>query len=247
MPNSNTRLSIAVVACFALTVAPAMSADYEATDKSALYEAHLRVPASGMAIPSLKDRILALHRADVNQAKADAREDKEGNPSFHPYSIDTIWRLTFENQAIVSLSGDTNADTGGAHPNEAFQTIVWDKKANRSVPIEALFPPDQVKAALTEIADAAGEAWARVYTQRSGQKPGQDTDLAEAGIGADPQKLKTYALIYAKGQSAANGIVLLFGAGQAWPHVLGDFRLAIPASVFAKYLAPQWKDVFISG
>jgi hypothetical protein len=26
--------------------------------------------------------------------------------------------------------------------------------------------------------------------------------------------------------------------------VLGDFRLAVPASVFAKYLAPPWKAVF---
>jgi hypothetical protein len=49
------------------------------------------------------------------------------------------------------------------------------------------------------------------------------------------------------GQTAANGLVLLYGAGQVWPHVLGDFRLAVPAAVFTKYLAPQWKDVFTAG
>ena len=27
-----------------------------------------------------------------------------------------IWRLTFENETVVSLSGETNADTGAAHP-----------------------------------------------------------------------------------------------------------------------------------
>ena len=95
--------------------------------------------------------------------------------------------------------------------------------------------------------DAAAKAWTRIYTQRAGQKPGADTDLADAGIGADPEKLKTYALIYAKGQTSANGIVLLFGAGQVWPHVLGDFRVVVPASVFAKYLASRWKEVFIAG
>jgi hypothetical protein len=41
--------------------------------------------------------------------------------------------------------------------------------------------------------------------------------------------------------------VLLFGAGQVWPHVLGDFRLTVPAAVFAKYLRPQWKRVFTAG
>ena len=239
------RIAI-LLTSFTLSVAPALAADYETTEKSPLCEQHLRVPAAAMAIAPLKDRILALHKADINQAKADAKEDKEANPSFHPYTIDTIWRVTFENGSVLSLSGDTNADTGGAHPNEAFQTIVWDKKAGQAVPIEALFAPDQVKAALTAIADAASKAWTKTYTQRSGQPPGQDSDLAGSGIGAEAGKLKTYALIYAKGQTAANGIVLLYGAGQAWPHVLGDFRLAVPAAVFAKYLRPQWKEVFIA-
>lgn len=62
--------------------------------------------------------------------------------------------------------------------------------------------------------------------------------------GPDAEKRKTYARTYAKGQVTANGIVLLYGAGQVWPHVLGDFRLSVPAAVFAKYLAPQWKTLF---
>jgi hypothetical protein len=236
-----------VLVSLALFIAPAFAADYDATDKSPLCEARLRVPAAAMAIALLKDHILSLHKTDVDQAKADAKDDKEGNPNFHPYAIDTVWRVTFENQTVLSLSGDTYASTGGAHPNEGFQTIVWDKKAGAAVPIEALFAPDQVKPALTAIADAARKAWIKAYTERAGQPPGQDTDLAETGIGAEPEKLKTYALTYARGQTSANGIVLLYGAGQAWPHVLGDFRLGVPAAVFAKYLRPQWKQVFIGG
>jgi len=246
MLNSKTTIFAAVCSSVLLAVTPALSADYDATEKSPLYELHLRVPAAAIAISPLKDKILALHGADAEQAKADAKEDKEDNPSFHPYSIDTIWRVTFENEFVLSLSGDTNADTGGAHPNQGFQTIVWDKKANRPVPIEALFQSDQVKAALKAIADAAGKTWTKIYTQRSGQSPGPDADLVETGIGADPEKLGTYALTYAKGQTAANGIVLLYGAGQIWPHALGDFRVAVPAAVFTRYLAPQWRGIFVA-
>jgi hypothetical protein len=235
----------AIIAPLALAIAPALAADYETTEKTPLVELHLHVPASAMAIASLKQQILALFKSDADQAKSDAKEDKDGNPSFHPYSIDTIWRLTFENESVMSLSAETIADTGGAHPNQGFATIVWDKKAGRAVPIEALFAPDQVKPALQVIADAAAKAWTRIYTQRAGQKPGPDSDRADAGIGADPKKLKTYALIYAKGQTSANGILLLFGAGEVWPNVLGDFRLAVPASTFAKYLAPRWREVFV--
>jgi Deacetylase PdaC len=238
----NLLFAAVVVAAFAAT--PALAADYDATDKSPLVELHLRVPATAMTIAPLKDKILALYKADADQAKSDAKEDKEDNPSFHPYSIDTIWRVTFESDAVLSLSAETNADTGAAHPNQGFVTLVWDKKASRAVPIEQLFPPDQAKAALAAIAEAATKAWTRSYTQRSGQQPGPEADVAKDGIGADPEKLKNYALTYARGQTTANGIVLLYGAGQVWPHVLGDFRLAVPAAAFAKYLAAPWKAVF---
>jgi hypothetical protein len=236
----------AALAGLALAAAPALGADYDTTEKSPLYELHLRVPATAMTIAPLKDKILTLYKTDADQAKSDAKDDKEGNPSFHPYAIDTVWRVSFENDTVLSLSAETNADTGGAHPNQAFQTLVWDKKANRAVPIEALFQPDQLKAALAAIAGAATQAWTRAYSERSGQKPGPDTDTARDGIGPEPAKLATYALIHAKGQGTlSNGIVLLYGAGQVWPHVLGDFRLPVPSAFFAKYLTPQWRAVFI--
>jgi hypothetical protein len=237
----------AALFCLGMAAAPALGADYDKTEKSPLCELRLRVPEAAMTIMPLKEKILALYKADADEAKSDAKDDHEGNPNFRRYAVDTVWRVTFEDDAVLSLSGQTNADTGGAHPNEAFQTLVWDKKANRAVPVDALFEPDQVKAALTAIADAASKAWTKTYIQRSGEKPGPDADVAGQGIGADPEKLKNYALTYAKGQVRANGIVLLYGAGQAWPHVLGDFRLAVPAAVFTKYLTPEWKAVFAPG
>jgi hypothetical protein len=242
--ESSTMRFVAALVCLGLATAPALGADYDKTEKSPLYELRLRVPEAAMTIAPLKDNILARYKADADQAKGDAKDDQEGNPNFRPYAVDTVWRVTFENDVVLSLSAEINASTGGAHPNQAFQTLVWDKKAGRAEPVEAMFQPDQAKAALTAIADAASKAWTRTYIQRSGERPGPDADIAGQGIGADPEKLKNYALTYAKGQTHANGIVLLYGAGEVWPHVLGDFRLAVPAAVFAKYLAPRWRPVF---
>jgi hypothetical protein len=237
----------AALVCLGLATAPALGADYDKTETSPLYELHLRVPEAAMMIMPLKEKILALYKADADEEKSQARDDQEGNPNFRFHSIDTVWRVTFENNAVLSLSAETNADNGGVHPNGAFQTLVWDKKASRAVPVDEMFEPDQAKAALTAIADAASKVWTKAYIQRTGEKPGPDADVAGQGIGADPEKLKNYALTYAKGQARANGIVVLYGAGQVWPHVLGDFRLTVPAAVFAKYLAPQWKLVFTLG
>jgi hypothetical protein len=239
--------SFAAALCLGLAVTPAFAADYDAVEKSPLYELHLHVPEAAMKIGVLKEKILALYKADADLAKGDAKDDQEGNPNFQPYGIDTTWRVTFENDAVLSLSSETRADTGAAHPGDTFQTLIWDKKAGQAVPIDALFQPDQAKAALTAISGAAIKAWTKIYIHRSGQKPGPDADIAEHGIGADPEKLRTYALTYAKGAATANGIVLLYGSGQVWPNVLGDFRLAVPAAVFVKYLKPQWKAVFNAG
>jgi hypothetical protein len=234
----------AAIACLGLIAAPAWAADYDKTEKTPLYEIRLRVPAAAVAIAPLRDRIMGLYKSDADEAKKEAKDDHEDNPSFQPYSIDTSWRVTFEDHAVISLSANTYADIGAAHPADAFQTLVWDKKDGRALPIEALFAPGQVKPALIAIADAAAAAWAKAYTARSGQKPGPNADVAKDGISATPDKLKTYALTYAKGQVTANGIVLLYGAGQVWPHVLGDFRLSVPAAVFSRYLAPRWKALF---
>jgi hypothetical protein len=240
------RFAVAL-ACLVLGTLPALGADFDKTEKSPLYEMRLRVPGAAMAIAPLRDKILALYKTDADRAKSDAKDDKEGNPSFSPYNIETTWRVTFENAAVLSLSAETYADIGAAHPNDGFQTLVWDKAANRAMSIDALFAPDQTKAALTAIADAASKTWARIYTERTGQKPGPNADMAKDGIGANVRKLGTYALTYAKGQASANGIVLLYGSGQAWPNVLGEFRLSVPDTVFAKYLMPRWKPLFGAG
>lgn len=229
-----------------LVAASAFAADYDHSDKSPLYEARLRVPAAAMAIAPLKDRIFSLYKKDVDEVKDEAKDDQEGNKYFHPYLIDARWRPTFENAALLSLSCETYADTGGAHPNSGFETIVWDKRHARAVPIEALFAPGRAKPAFAAIAKAAEDAWTRSYIQKSGQRPGPDTDLASAGIGPDPSKLASYALIHEAGQDKANGIVILYGAGEVWPHVLGDFRLAVPARVFSPYLSPDWSGAFVA-
>lgn len=241
------RLGIGLAVVLPLLVSQAAAAaDYNRSEKTPLYTLALRVPEAAMRIPALRARIMALHETDAKQTRSDAKDDKEADPAFHPYDVETTWRVTFEDAAVISLSGDTYADTGGAHPNEAYQTLVWDKKANRAVAITDLFAPGQSRAALAAIADTAARTWTRIYEQRSGQEAGPEADDASLGIGPDAEKLKTLALTYARGQTRANGIVLLYGAGQVWPHVLGEFRVPVPARVFYRYLSPRWRNEFES-
>ncbi len=180
---------------------PAWSADYDKTETSPLYQLRLRVPAAGMAIPALRDKIMALYKVDADETKSDAKDDKDADPEFHPFNVETTWRITFENDALISLSSDIFADTGGAHPNGAFETLVWDKKADRALAITDLFAPQATKAALAAISNAAAQTWNAIYQKRSGQKsPVPDADhQAKDGIGPDTRETENLRADFRKG------------------------------------------------
>ena len=221
----------------------AIAAGYDKTETTKAYTLRLRVPESAMAIAPLKTEIFARWKKDAGDIKQEANQDfADKVPDFHPYDLDTNWRVTFESPTAISLSADSFIDEGGAHPNGAFDSLVWDKAASRAVPFEALFNPAEAKAAFAAIAASAKKTWTATITERSGDAP--DPSEAAQGIGPDPKKLGHYALIYAKGDTKANGIVLLYGAGEVWAHVVGDFRIAVPESVFRAYLTPRWRSEF---
>ena len=228
---------------FALASSLAHAAGYDKTEATKAYTTRLRVPDAALAIPGLKAEIMARWKKDSDEIKSEATEDLDAKvPDFHPYMLDTQWRVTFESPDVISLSANSFIDQNGAHPNGGFDTVVWDKKASRAVPFEDLFVAGQRKAAFTAIAASARKSWIAIMTKRGGDAP--VPGMVDDGIGADPKKLGHYALIYDKGQARPNGIVLLWGSGEVWPNAAGDFRLIVPASVFRDYLTPEWKARF---
>jgi hypothetical protein len=239
------RWLVSAAILFGLASAPAFAAsDYDKSEKTAAYTIRLRIPAAATGIAPLKAEILHLFDTNAAEIKSQSTSDlKEVPQFFHPYALDTQWRVTFQDARIISLSGESYIDEDGAHPNGAFDTVVWDRRANRAVPLEALFVQGQEPAAIKAIAAAARTAWMS-FANAQGYGDPVDPTMANEGIGNDAAHLGHYALTYAKGETKATGIVLLWGAGEAWAHVMGDARLSIPASVFRKYLTPQWAVEF---
>jgi hypothetical protein len=235
-----TRLALAFL--LALTV-PAFAAEYDKTETTSAYTLRLRVPNEAMAITPLKTEIFARFARDSAELKSDSTSDQKDMPDhFHPYALDTLWRVTFSSQDVLSLSGYSFIDQNGAHPNAGYDSIVWDKTAGHAVPINELFAGEQLAPALKAIATYAKAELIKFVSEQEGAPA--DSSMADEGIAPDPNKLGRYALTYAKGQTRANGIVLLYGAGEVWPHVLGDVKLSVPVLVFDKYLTPRWKVEF---
>ncbi len=226
-----------------LLATSALAAGYDKTEKTRAYEIRLRIAEPAMAIPRLRDEIVTRFKKETAEIKKDSTSDlKEVPEYFHPYSFDADWRVTFENDHIISLSTNTFIDQNGAHPNGEFDSIVWDKRTSRVVPFHELFAPGRASTAFKAIAEAARKAWKKSVVEKAGADA--DTSDMDQGIGADENHLGHYALTYVKGDTKANGIVLLYGPGEVWAHVLGDFRLSIPVSVFRDDLTPEWRAEF---
>jgi hypothetical protein len=236
------RFVFAALLC--LVALPVLAAgDYDKKTKTDAYEIRLRVPAAALAVAPLKAEIFKRWTKDSRELTTQAIDDKKTMPQyFHPYALDTQWRVTFESADVLSVSGYSYIDEGGAHPNAAFDAIVWDKTANRAVPLDELFAKGQGPAAIGAIA-ASARATFLAWFSKQGDGP-TDPSMADEGIGKDSAHLGHYALTHEAGVARANGIVLLYGAGEAWPHVIGDVKLAVPARVFRKYLTPRWAAEF---
>ncbi len=227
------RLLIGMLVAF--VAQPALAgAGYDKRETQGMFETRLRVPEAAMAIPAVKDAVFADYRQGLAAFKKDA---------LIPHVYDQHWRLTFEDRRLISLSAEVFWDGGGAHPNSEYRFLVWDKQAGHALTLGGLFKPGEAAAAEKAIASAAVASWVKIYRARDGGPPQPDwADMAREGIKA--ASLKTYVLTYAAGQSKANGILLLYGAGEIWPHVLGDFRVPVAAGVFAAYLKPEWRREF---
>jgi hypothetical protein len=220
--------------------ASAAPANPDVIHKTATYEATLTMPPTARAIPALKAEIARRFSVDEGVVRADAA-DEGREPDLRPFELDVVWRLTYESPRLISLSGLSTYDEGGDHTNSVYNGVVWDKAAARTVPLIELIRPDKRATALTAIAGHARASFRRKYLS---EEDADDSDPSEDIIAAAPGELGRYALTYAAGETKANGIVLLWGAGEDWPHVIGEVRLAVPVSVFRAYLAPQWAGEF---
>lgn len=242
--NLKYLLILILLCSFSLTAYS--SKNYQKSEKTKLYTISLELPKEILSITPLKEDLLKRFKVGSVQVKKIAQEVKKQRPGyFSPLSLEIKWHVTFENSNVISIMGMIYEYQGGAHPNNYYEAIVWDKKLQKAIPLGSLFNENQSDLAFKAIAEAAQKSWIKIYSERSHEAPSAELkEQSKQGIKPDAQSLKNYVLTHAKGQTKANGIMLLYGAGEIWPHVLGEFCIPIPQAVFKQYLNPEWRDFF---
>ena len=85
--------------------------------------------ADGKAIQAELERTTAAEQAEA----------AKGGFDFRPHSYEMAWKVVTDTPQFLSLSGEFSTYTGGAHGMYGVRSLVWDKRAGRSLDGAALF------------------------------------------------------------------------------------------------------------
>lgn len=105
-------------------------------------------PAEVSAIPALADLLAQRRDAALTEQKADwdealAEFAGEDCASCKARGFSKGWDVAADTPRFLSLKGEMSLYTGGAHPNSAFDALVWDREAGVGLdPVDLFTSPD---------------------------------------------------------------------------------------------------------
>ncbi|MEO6433721.1 MAG: DUF4163 domain-containing protein [Sphingomicrobium sp.] len=219
---------------------------YEDEGQSPLLNWSLTYPAAVAAIPPLADSLRAVfarEKADnfATAATDQAERSKQGYP-FHSYELANAFAIAGSTPALLSITNEWMAYTGGAHPNHGTTAILWDRPAGRAIALSELTGGVAVLDRLYR------DAFCTALTaERARRRGGVDAASAPGDLFSACPKLAELTVIPAG--SAAGGPMtrLTFHADPyvAGPYVEGNYDIALPVTAaFVASLKPAYQASF---
>ena len=145
---------VLLIALLALAIepAPAPPSGHSVEQSNELLDFAYQWPAEAAALPALDARL----RAELDQARAkataQAREDRAERGAdipFHGHYFSKSWETVGDGDRLLALAGTEESFTGGAHGNQRFDGLIWDREASRAIaPADLFIQPAAAFAAL---------------------------------------------------------------------------------------------------
>ena len=121
----------------------ARTAPYAYDKKGDLVEFNYAWPAEVTASGPLTRRLRADLERAFKAAEATAMGDRatatEMNRSFYGHKYSRRWTTAGQSPRLLSLDGRLMTFTGGAHPNQSAEGLLWDRNARAEIKPERLF------------------------------------------------------------------------------------------------------------
>jgi hypothetical protein len=167
------------------------------------------------AIAQMISGLVSQFRQAGNLTNLSQTEKDRLNQSGLKYSLNVGYH-TYSSGAFVSYEFDVFMDTGGAHPNNFYKTLVFDMSGN-AVPLGSLFKPGSdylgriSQAAMTQVKDE--------LRRRTGSDP--SGDLIAEGLAAHADNFANFVV-------DSDRIRIFIPPYQAAAYAAGSFEVDIP-------------------
>lgn len=100
-------------------------------------------PAKADAIEGLRAYLEADMGKAFRRSRADASDDarsaRANHYPFRQHSYSMSWDAEGETQRLISLVGELEFDSNGAHPNSGTSALLWDRQVDRQAMVAGLF------------------------------------------------------------------------------------------------------------
>jgi hypothetical protein len=170
--------SAAILMLTAIALGAAATKPHKVVRNSDALEFSYQWPAEAAAIPALDTRFYKEAKKALAEAQANAREDqqlaKEQERDFNGHYYSMTWSSAGETPRLLSLQSAFDTFEGGAHPNQSYDALLWDRILKREIKVDEQFLRGGSFAALTR--QPYCKALAREQSKR---REGEKLDLPE--------------------------------------------------------------------
>ncbi len=224
--------------------APQAPVAREVALQSDLYSFDYVYPVQAAAIPGLAgllDRRIEKAKVRLESEAMEARKQaRANNYPFQPHYFDLGWSVAADLPGWLSLQSSVQTYGGGAHPNQHFDTLLWDRKQGRALaPLELFTSAEALDAALHERYCGALEK------ERAERREVSIAEVRQDEMWACPGVADLTVVLETKGGKAFDTILLLAAPYIAGPYVEGSYEteLAVDGAVLDA-VKPEFRAVF---
>lgn len=199
-------------------------------ERNELVDFSFAYPEEAGEIPPLArqlDTMLEDARTSITEAAQEGREEaRDSGFPFNQYWYHSEWKRVADLPDWLSLSSEIGTYTGGAHGNQVFDSLLWDKDAGRRMEVIDLFTS---KAALSE---AVREPFCEELNEQRAEKRDEPVDPDSEEIFdecIDPAEEATLILGSTNGRTF-NRLGILVPPYVAGPYAEGSYEVTLPVT-----------------
>lgn len=212
------------------------------------YDFSYSYPEQAVAIPALNaffEKDLRDSEAEIARQTAEekAEAEKEGFP-FRPHYLAVAWGVAADLPGWLSMSAGIETYSGGAHGNQGFDSLLWDRAENTQRAVADLFRSEDAlrNAIRADFCDALD----REREEKRGEPVVRDEDSLGFNACIDP--LENTVVLESEGGQRFDGISVLVGPYMAGPYVEGSYIVELPVTDAVRAaVRPEYADAFGPG